>query len=177
MKKKATINKILSYCILAILLVIILGTFLVFVRNLFFDSREKQIEKQESITFDSLEMYKKLGKIRTASKDGIPIVVSVYFPFDKNDYEFYEEISVKNESIKSEIATFFYDFTYEELKKITSQAWLSVNDIMKITSTSKRAAYKIKNTIKEDLLKKGYYIPNALLPTREVLEYLKIKEK
>ena len=92
MKKKATINKILSYCILAILLVIILGTFLVFVRNLFFDSREKQIEKQESITFDSLEMYKKLGKIRTASKDGIPIVVSVYFPFDKNDYEFYEDI-------------------------------------------------------------------------------------
>jgi len=67
--------------------------------------------------------------------------------------------------------------TYEELRKITSQAWLSVNDIMKITSSSKRAAYKIKNTIKEDLLKKGYYILNALLPTREVLEYLKIKEK
>lgn len=67
--------------------------------------------------------------------------------------------------------------TYEELRKITSQAWLSVNDIMKITSTSKRAAYKIKNTIKEYLLKKGYYIPNVLLPTREVLEYLKIKEK
>ena len=66
--------------------------------------------------------------------------------------------------------------TYEELRNITSQAWLSVNDIMKITSTSKRAAYKIKNTIKEDLLKKGYYIPNALCPTREVLEYLKIKD-
>lgn len=66
--------------------------------------------------------------------------------------------------------------TCEELRKIIYQAWLSVNDIMKITSTSKRAAYKIKNTIKEDLLKKGYYIPNALLHTREVLEYLKIKE-
>ena len=66
--------------------------------------------------------------------------------------------------------------TYEELRKITYQAWLSVNDIMKITSTSKRAAYKIKNSIKEGLLKKGYYIPNALLPTREVLEYLKIKD-
>ena len=35
----------------------------------------------------------------------------------------------------------------------------------------------IKNVIKEDLIKKGYYIPNALLPTREVLEYLKNKEK
>ena len=44
--------------------------------------------------------------------------------------------------------------TYKELRKITSQAWLSVNDIMKITSTSKRAAYKIKNAIKENLLKK-----------------------
>lgn len=66
--------------------------------------------------------------------------------------------------------------TYEELRKITYQAWLSVNDIMKISSTSKRAVYKIKNTIKEGLLKKGYYIPNTLLSTREVLEYLKIKE-
>ena len=63
--------------------------------------------------------------------------------------------------------------TYEELRKITSQAWLSVNDIMKITSSSKRAAYKIKNTIKEDLLKKGYYIPNALLPK---IKLLKIKD-
>ena len=60
--------------------------------------------------------------------------------------------------------------TYEELRKVTSQAWLSVNVLMKITSTYKRAAYKIKYSIKDDLLKKGYYIPNALVPTREVLE-------
>ena len=149
MKKKATINKILSYCILAILLVIILGTFLVFVRNLFFDSREKQIEKQESITFDSLEMYKKLGKIRTASKDGIPIVVSVYFPFDKNDYEFYEEISVKNESIKSEIATFFYDFTYEELKKIGET---KLKDILLQKINEKLVLNKIQELYFENLV-------------------------
>lgn len=37
--------------------------------------------------------------------------------------------------------------TYEELRKITFQSLLSINDIMKITSTSKQASYKIKNTV------------------------------
>lgn len=151
MKKKVSINKILSYCILAILLVIILGTFLVFVRKLFVDSKKKenQIENQEAITFDSLEMYNKIGKIRTSSKDGIPIVVSVYFPFDKNDYEFYEEISVKNESIKSEIATFFYDFTYEELKKIGES---KLKDILLQKINEKLVLNKIQELYFENLV-------------------------
>jgi flagellar FliL protein len=70
----------------------------------------------EQIQFDNQEIYKKLGKIRSVTKDGIPLVISVYFPFDKDDTEFYEEISVKNESIKSMISGFFVNCTLDELK-------------------------------------------------------------
>ena len=102
-KSKISINKILSYCILAILLIIIFGTFVFFVSNLVKNSNEKenqiestkQIQNKNTLDFDSMDVYEKLGKIRTASKDGIPLVLSVYFPYDVNDREFYEELSVK----------------------------------------------------------------------------------
>lgn len=67
--------------------------------------------------------------------------------------------------------------TYEELEKITSKAWLTVKEIMKISCVSRKEAYRLKKIIKEDLEEKGYYIPNGLLPTKEVLDYLKIKER
>ena len=117
MKKRISINKILSLCVLALILIIVLGTFLVFVKNLF--SSQNDIEKNsefEKIEFDSKEIYKKIGKVRTATKDGIPLVISVYFPFEKADTEFYEEISVKNESLKSVISSFFLEYSLEELK-------------------------------------------------------------
>ncbi|MBO5474927.1 MAG: hypothetical protein J5982_00300 [Bacilli bacterium] len=66
--------------------------------------------------------------------------------------------------------------TYEELKEITSKAWLTVKEIMKIICVSKKEAYRLKKIIKEDLENKGYYIPNGLLPTQEVLDYLKISK-
>lgn len=64
--------------------------------------------------------------------------------------------------------------TYEELEEITSKAWLTVKEIMKITCVSEKEAYRLKRLIKENLENKGYYIPNGLLPTIEVLDFLKI---
>lgn len=66
--------------------------------------------------------------------------------------------------------------TYKELEEITSKAWLTVKEIMKITCVSKKEAYRLKKLIKEDLENKGYYIPNGLLPTKETLDYLKINK-
>ena len=117
MKRKFTLNSFLYFCIFLILLIIIIGTFLVFMVDLF--SAEKSDVKStvaEQIQFDNQEIYKKLGKIRSVTKDGIPLVISVYFPFDKDDTEFYEEISVKNESIKSMISGFFVNYTLDEIK-------------------------------------------------------------
>lgn len=118
-KKKITVNKILSYCILVIILVIVFGTFIYFVGNLFKDenSSEKKDEQPILLNADSFEIYKKIGRIRTSTKDEIPIVISVYFPFSKADREFYEEISVKNQSLKAVISSFFLDYTKEELER------------------------------------------------------------
>ena len=114
MKNNFSINKFLSRLIFVICLIIILGTFFALVKKLF--SSEKSSTEQNPplpIELDSFEIYKKLGKIRTASKDGIPIVISVYFPFEKADTEFYEEISVKNESIKSVISSYIPEYFLE----------------------------------------------------------------
>lgn len=118
-KKKITVNKILSYCILVIILVIVFGTFIYFVGNLFKDenSSEKKDEQPILLNADSFEIYKKIGRIRTSTKDEIPIVISVYFPFPKEDREFYEEISVKNQSLKAVISSYFLDYTKEELER------------------------------------------------------------
>lgn len=118
-KKKITVNKILSYCIFVIILIIIFGTFIHFVSNLFKGekSSEKNEEQQILLDADSFEIYKKIGRIRTSTKDEIPIVISVYFPFAKDDREFYEEISVKNQSLKAVISSYFLDYTKEELEK------------------------------------------------------------
>ena len=119
MRKKKTVNQILSYCILAIILLIIFGTFVVFVVNLFsFSNQKNEISSDEEIVLavDSQEIYRKIGRIRSATKDGIPIVISVYFPFPKDDIDFYEELSVKNESLKSEIVRYFTNYSYDELK-------------------------------------------------------------
>lgn len=119
MRKKKTVNQILSYCILAIILLIIFGTFVVFVVNLFsFSNQKNEISSDEEIVLavDSQEIYRKIGRIRSATKDGIPIVISVYFPFPKDDIDFYEELSIKNESLKSEIVRYFTNYSYDELK-------------------------------------------------------------
>jgi flagellar basal body-associated protein FliL len=116
-KQKLSVNGVLSYCILVIVLIIIIGTFVFFVGNLFKnENSENSTSVDGEIVFDSKEVYKKLGKIRTSTKDGIPLVVSIYFPFDKNDTEFYEEISVKNESLKAIISGYFVVYTYDDLK-------------------------------------------------------------
>ena len=90
---------------------------MVFVVDLF-SAKKSDVKSTvtEQIQFDNQEIYKKLGKIRSVTKDGIPLVISVYFPFDKDDTEFYEEISVKNESIKSMISGFFVNYTLDEIK-------------------------------------------------------------
>ena len=66
MKKKKTVNQILSYCILAIILLIIFGTFVVFVVNLFsFSNQKNEISSNEEIVLavDSQEIYRKIGRI------------------------------------------------------------------------------------------------------------------
>ena len=64
--------------------------------------------------------------------------------------------------------------TNDELKEIAKQTWVTAKDIEKIACVSKKESYRLKKIIKEDLESKGYYIPFGVLPTKEVLDHLKI---
>ena len=57
---------------------------------------------------------------------------------------------------------------------LISKQWCDLNDLMKLTHVGRNNALKIRQNIKGELLKKGYVIPNNLLPMNEVVDYLKI---
>ena len=61
-----------------------------------------------------------------------------------------------------------------ELLKILSQQWCSLNDLMKICKCGKNKALIDKNKIKNQLLDEGYIIPSRDLPMKAVVDILKI---
>lgn len=67
--------------------------------------------------------------------------------------------------------------SYEEMKKITKKVWLTTDDLQKLLCISRKETLRIKKEIKTFIVEQGYYIPYTLLPTKETLDYLKIKEK
>lgn len=61
-----------------------------------------------------------------------------------------------------------------ETLELISKQWCDLNDLRKITGLGKNTASKLRNDIKNDLINKGYLLPNRLLPMNEVVNYLKI---
>jgi len=64
-----------------------------------------------------------------------------------------------------------------ELFSLISKPWASVTDIQKIATCGKDSATKIRNKIKNDILKSGKNIPNAkekIVPMKSIIEYLDI---
>lgn len=61
-----------------------------------------------------------------------------------------------------------------ELLKILSKQWCSLNDLMKICKCGKNKALIVKNKIKDQLLEEGYLIPSRDLPMKAVVDILKI---
>lgn len=62
----------------------------------------------------------------------------------------------------------------EELLKLITKQWCTLEDLQKILSCGRNKALEIKKDIKDKLLKEGYYIPNNLLPMQAVVDILKI---
>ena len=62
----------------------------------------------------------------------------------------------------------------DELLKILSKQWCSLNDLMKICKCGKNKALIVKNKIKDQLLEEGYLIPSRDLPMKAVVDILKI---
>ena len=61
-----------------------------------------------------------------------------------------------------------------ETLKLISKQWCDINDLMKLTELGKNNAVKLRSEIKNELLLKGYTLPNNRLPMIEVINKLKI---
>lgn len=61
-----------------------------------------------------------------------------------------------------------------ELLKLLSQQWCSLNDLMKICKCGENKALIVKNKIKKQLLDEGYILPSRSLPMKAVVDILKI---
>jgi len=62
----------------------------------------------------------------------------------------------------------------DELLKIVSQQWCSLNDLMKICKCGKNKALIVRNRIKKELLEEGYILPSRSLPMKAAVDKLKI---
>lgn len=60
----------------------------------------------------------------------------------------------------------------DEILKIISKQWCTLEDLKKLTGLGKNSLLKIKKEIRKNLNNKS--IPNKLLPMNEVVKYLNI---
>ena len=67
--------------------------------------------------------------------------------------------------------------TAKETLEMINKQWNDVNDIRQLAQCSKKKAYEIKKEIVQKLEEKGYMLPSYLVPTVNVVEYLKIDLK
>ena len=61
-----------------------------------------------------------------------------------------------------------------ETLKLISKQWCDINDLMKLAEIGKNNAIKLRSEIRNELLLKGYTLPNNRLPMIEVVNKLKI---
>lgn len=62
----------------------------------------------------------------------------------------------------------------KETLNIISKQWCDLNDLMKLAEIGKNNAIKLRKEIKNELILKGYTLPNNRLPMYEVVNKLKI---
>ena len=127
-KKINSINKILSIILLALFAVLLFMTITAFIsvktkskKNL--QNSKSSFEVSESKD-DTLKVFAGLGRIRCSLKpEGdtdvrCPVVISPWFNYDKNDIQFYEELSKKAPLFKSLISSYFTNGTKTHFQEI-----------------------------------------------------------
>ena len=65
----------------------------------------------------------------------------------------------------------------KEILRTLNKLWLNTEDIRIVASVGVDRAREIKNTISEQLLNDGWYLPTGMVPSAKVVEYLKIDLK
>lgn len=125
------LNKILLSVALVIVAVIISGTLIAFATNKAHPGaslrtidptpEESNIISQNSQEFDS---FVGLPRIRATTKPseqdeedrGTPLVLTLWFPYPKDDTAFYEELSRKSGTMTTLIVSYFAEHTERELR-------------------------------------------------------------
>lgn len=127
--KSMNINKILVSIIIALILVIIVGTIAAKVGSKQ-QTSEVLISQGKAVSLmapvdDSVVSYYELGKIRIMTADstenatGTLLVISPWLAYPAGDTVFYEEIARKKGSIKGILQTYFSERTKNELLEET----------------------------------------------------------
>ena len=127
-KKINSINKILSIILLALFALLLFMTITAFIsvktkskNNL--QNSKSSFEVSESKD-NTLKVFAGLGRIRCSLKpEGdtdvrCPVVISPWFNYDKNDIQFYEELSKKAPLFKSLISSYFTNGTKTHFQEI-----------------------------------------------------------
>ena len=127
-KKINSINKILSIILLALFALLLFMPITAFIsvktkskKNL--QNSKSSFEVSESKD-DTLKVFAGLGRIRCSLKpEGdtdvrCPVVISPWFNYDKNDIQFYEELSKKAPLFKSLISSYFTNGTKTHFQEI-----------------------------------------------------------
>ena len=121
-------NKILSIILLALFALLLFMTITAFIsvktkskKNLQNSKPSFEVSKSKD---DTLKVFAGLGRIRCSLKpEGdtdvrCPVVISPWFNYDKNDIQFYEELSKKAPLFKSLISSYFANGTKTHFQEI-----------------------------------------------------------
>ena len=123
-----SINKILLIILLALFAVLLFMTITAFIsvkikskNNLHTSKSSFEVSESKD---DTLKVFAGLGRIRCSLKpEGdtdvrCPVVISPWFNYDKNDIQFYEELSKKAPLFKSLISSYFTNGTKTHFQEI-----------------------------------------------------------
>lgn len=64
----------------------------------------------------------------------------------------------------------------KETLKLISKQWCSLNDLMKLAEVGKNNAVKLRREIRNELLEKGYTLPNTGLPMIEKMMSMRLEK-
>lgn len=140
--EKLSLNKILTIILVFIAALFIVSTILVFAEKKTSFQKRTQANNFEGAfnsSSENLSSFTGIARIRCSTKseenhpNGVPLVITPYFSYQKDDVEFFEELSRKTPEIRKIIEEYFSSRTYTELKntdedKIKSDLLEKINE-------------------------------------------------
>ncbi len=139
-KKKITLQKILSYIVLVLVVIIALGTIIGLTGNKQ-ENKELTQKKDPAAIRGDKGMYSDLGRLRALSGDTppCPIVIFPVLEYNSKDKDFEEELVQKKEEIRQIILAFFLNYKSYELYSMSEVEIKKalINGINSILSLSK----------------------------------------